>query len=193
MKKVHLQGTIRKDLHKTTTKSLRKSGHLPAIFYGFESDNIACHIPMVDILPWLDTIKPFFIELTLEGNSYDCIINEVQYHPVNDLPLHIDLLQITNKRPIRLNIPIEFVGKAPGILKGGELAIKKRTIPVRALPKDMPEKLSVDISSLELGEKITVNAIPKGNYTILAQPQIPIANIIIPRALRSSKAAEKKE
>lgn len=144
---------------------------------------------MIDLLPLLDSMQPSFIELDLEGKKYKCIINDVQYHPVSDIPLHIDLLLITDKRPIRLHIPISFQGKAPGILKGGELAIKQRTLPVRALPANMPEKLVVDISSLELGEKVTVSAVNKGEYTILTQPQIPVATIIIPRALRS-KAAE---
>ena len=189
MKKVQLEGTLRTDLHKSATKSARKQGLVPAIFYGVEHDNIACYLPMINIRPLLNTIEPRFLELTLQGKQYTCIINEVQYHPVSDIPLHIDLLHITDKRSIRLDIPVEFTGKAPGILKGGELAIKKRTVAVRALPAKMPEKLSVDISSLDLGEKVTVSAIEKGDYTILAQPQIPVAVIMIPRALRS-KAAE---
>ena len=192
MKKVQLQGTLRKDLDKSATKSARKQGLVPAIFYGFQHENIACYLPMIDIMPLLDTIEPHFIELTLEGKKYMCIINEVQYHPVSDIPLHVDLLHITDERTIRLDIPVIFTGEAPGILKGGELAIKKRTIAVRALPKKMPQKLTVDISALDLGDKITVSAIEKGDYTVLAQPQIPLAVIMIPRALRS-KAAESSE
>lgn len=188
MKTVHLHATPRKNLHKAATKVLRKEGYVPVMLYGFSQPNTACTLPMVDLLPLLDTITPHFIELKLDKKNYTCILNEVQYHPVSDIPLHIDLLHITDERPIRLDIPVSFTGEAPGILKGGELAVKKRTIPVRALPKHMPEKLTIDISQLDLGDKVTVQAIPQGDYTLLTQPQVPVAVVMIPRALRSKTA-----
>ena len=192
MKKTQLQGILRKDLSNSATKAARNKGLVPTILYGFQKENISCLLPMIDLLPLLDSMAPSFIELDLEGKKYRCIINDVQYHPVSDIPLHIDLLHITDKRPIRLHIPLSFQGDAPGILQGGELAVKQRTLPIKALPANMPEKLLVDISSLGLGEKVTVSAISKGKYEILAQPQIPVAAIMIPRALRS-KAAESED
>lgn len=189
MKEIQLQGTLRKDLSKSATKTARNNGLVPTILYGYQKKEITCLLPMIELLPLLDSMTPSFIALDLAGQKHRCIINDVQYHPVSDIPLHLDLLHISDKRPIRLNIPLSFRGDAPGILKGGELAIKQRTLPVKALPADMPQKLSVDISSLELGEKVTVGAVKKGKYEILVQPQIPVASIMIPRALRS-KATE---
>lgn len=193
MKKVQLISTLREKLNPSATKSLRNDGRVPAVLYGSKTKNINLSLPMIDILPLLDTIQPSFIALTLEGKVYDCIIKEVQYHPVSDSPLHIDFLQVDESKQIRLNIPLTFTGKAPGILKGGELSVRKRTLSVRALPKDMPEKLIVDISSLELGEKAVVSKIKKGSYTILDQPQIPVVSVVIPRALRSKEAGEGEE
>lgn len=193
MKKISLNATLRTDLRKPTTKKARKNGEVMAILYGYKQKNIACSLPMIDVNEIVDTIEPCFIELKLEGKSYRCIINDVQYHPVSDIVLHVDLLQINEERPIRLDIPVVFEGKekSPGLLSGGELAIKKRTVSVKALPKNMPEKLAVDVSSLNLGEKITVGEAPKGDYTIVPQPQIPLAIVNIPRALRSKEASEK--
>ncbi|MEM7361770.1 MAG: 50S ribosomal protein L25 [Bacteroidota bacterium] len=190
MKKVRLSATPRNDLSKSVTKEARKQGQVPAVLYGLHQETIHCFLPMEKLLPLLDTIEPCFIELMLEGKEYTCIINESQFHPVSDIPLHIDLFSITNERPIRLEIPVIFKGKkeSPGLLKGGELAIKKRTVTVKSLPKEMPQELTVDVSSLELGQKITVNSIEKGPYTILSQSQIPLAIVMIPRALRSKEA-----
>ena len=190
MKKVRLSATPRTHLSKRVTKEARKKGQVPAVLYGLHQENIHCFLAMEELLPLLDTIEPCFIELTLQGKTYTCIINEDQYHPVSDIPLHIDLLSITNERPIRLEIPVVFEGmkQSTGLLQGGELAIKKRTVTVKALPEQMPQQLTVDISGLDLGQKVTVSAIAKGPYSVVSQPQIPLAIIMVPRALRSKEA-----
>ena len=190
MKTVRLTGISRTLSTKSASKQLRRKALIPTIFYGYKQKNIALSLSMVEVEPLLDTSTPCFIELVLDKKTYRCIINDVQYHPVSDMPLHIDLLHISEDRPITLDIPLTFEGKSPGILKGGELAIKKRTLPIKALPKNMPNKLTVDVSHLDLGEKVDVRSIKAEKFTVEAAPQIPLATIMIPRALRSSKAAE---
>lgn len=190
MKTVRLTGISRTLSTKSANKQLRKKALIPTIFYGYKQDNILLSLSMVEVEALLDTTDPCFIELALDKKTYRCIINDVQYHPVSDMPLHIDLLHISEDRSITLDIPLTFEGKSPGIQKGGELAIKKRTLPIKALPKHMPQKLTVDISHLDLGEKVDVRSIKTDNFTVEAAPQIPLATIMIPRALRSSKAAE---
>ena len=197
MKKIAINAAPRTDLTKTFTKSLRKRGQVPAVIYGNEGESIPCIVSMVEIAPVIDTLVPHFIELTLEGKTYLTIINEreVQYHPVSGLIWHVDFLRISENHPIKMEIPVTFTGQenAPGLLQGGELAVKMRTLWVEALPKNMPEVIPVDVSALKLGQKITIKAAPQDNYTILNQMHIPLAVVNIPRALRSQGVTKDAE
>lgn len=194
MNTVRIDGTLRKDFSKAATKKARKEGLVPANFYGHEQSNIHFYIPLVELLELLNWIEPCLIELNIEGKKYKSVLRMAahDFHPVNDMPIHADFLKVSDKKPITLAVPLAFSGASPGIQKGGELAVIQSTLPVKALVQDMPEKLNVDITGLELGEKITVKSINAGKIEILASSQTPVARILIPRALRS-KASEKEE
>jgi large subunit ribosomal protein L25 len=132
-----------------------------------------------------------FVDLTIEGAAYQCILQDIQFHPVSEMILHVDFLQIFADKRVKMQIPTMLIGKAPGVIQGGSLARKLRKLPILAYPKDMPAYIQVDVATLELGQMVRVRDIKIENYTILASPTIPVASVEIPRALRS--AAGKSE
>mmetsp|Transcript_10369 Transcript_10369/g.24011 ORF Transcript_10369/g.24011 Transcript_10369/m.24011 type:complete len:170 (+) Transcript_10369:933-1442(+) len=139
------------------------------------------------------TSDVYFVHLVIASTTYLCIIQDIQFHPVSEMILHVDFLQITDSKKIKMQIPTLLMGKAPGVVQGGNLAKKLRKLPVLAYPKNMPASIQIDVSALDLGQMVRVRDIKTENYSILALPTIPVASVEIPRALRSAASKAEEE
>lgn len=185
MKTLDIIGYPRENLGKREARKLRKAANAPGVLYG-GSSQIHFYTPMMLLKKLLYTPDAHFVNLTISGTTYACILQDVQFHPVSEMILHIDFLQIFTEKQVKMQIPTALVGEAPGVIQGGNLTKKLRRLPILAYPKDMPSHISLDISNLELGQIARVRDIKTANYTILVAPNIPVASVEIPRALRSS-------
>lgn len=193
MKTIEIIGYKRANLGKQEAKRLRQEANAPCVLYGGK-EQIHFHTPMALLKDLVYTPNAHFVQLTVEGKEYQCILQDIQFHPVSEMILHVDFLQIFENKQVRMHIPTQVTGTAPGIAKGGILAQKLRKLPVLAYPKDMPGHIEVDISPLDLGGLARVRDIKTQHYTILVSPSIPVVSIEIPRALRSAAGkAEAKE
>ena len=191
MKTLEITGYKRSNSGKAATKRLRQEGQVPCVLYGGK-EHVHLHIDMVALKGVIYTPDVFFINLHVEGATYTCIVKEQQFHPVNEMVLHVDFLQIFEDKKIQMYIPIRPVGISPGVAKGGLLLKKLRRLRVFALPKHMPSYIDVDISSLDLGNTAKVKNLAPKNYVIQEQPNIPVVSIGIPRALRSQESEKAK-
>lgn len=195
MKTIEIIGYQRANLGKQEAKRLRQEANAPCVLYGGK-EQIHFHTPMALLRDLVYTPDAHFVHLTIEGKEYKCILQDIQFHPVSEMILHVDFLQIFESKQVKMHIPTKVIGSAPGVTKGGNLALKLRKLPVMAYPKDMPDYIEVDVAGLDLGQMARVRDIKTKDYTILAASGIPVVSIEIPRALRSaaSKAeAETKE
>ena len=192
MKTIEIIGYKRANLGKKEAKQLRKEANAPCVLYGGQ-EQVHFHTPMALLRDLVYTPEAHFVHLSIDDKHYRCILQDIQFHPVNEMILHVDFLQILDDKPIKMQIPTQVIGKAPGVTKGGSLAKKLRKLPIVAYPKDMPAHIEVDISALELGQMVRVRDIKTTNYTILAAPGIPVASIEIPRALRSATSKTEDE
>lgn len=192
MKVIEILGYKRANLGKAEAKKLRAAAQVPGVLYGGTAQ-VHFYVPMVLLRELVYTPHAHFIDLNIEGSIYRCIVQEMQFHPVSEMMLHVDFLQIFDDKKIKMHIPTAFVGKAIGVAKGGTLSKKQRKLLIAAYPKDMPSMVHIDVSDLDLGQIIRVHHIPIGNYTILALPNTPVASIEIPRALRSAASKEEKK
>ena len=190
MKTIEIIGYKRANLGKQEAKRLRQEANVPCVLYGGKAQ-IHFHSPMALLRGLVYTPDAHFVHLTIEGKEYRCILQDIQFHPVSEMILHVDFLQIFESKQVKMQIPTMVTGNAPGVTKGGSLALKLRKLPVLAYPKDMPAHIEVDVSSLDLGQMARVRDIKAQHYTILTAPGIPVVSIEIPRALRS--AASKVE
>lgn len=189
MKTIEIIGYKRANLGKSDAKKLREEGNVPCVVYG-EEGQIHFYAPMILFRPLIYTPEVYFVNLNIEGEVFQCILQDVQFHPVSDLILHADFLILHDEKPIKMGIPVEFTGRAPGIQKGGKLQVKLRKILMKALPKDMPEKITVDIGTMELGDTIKVKDIEERNFEILNSPRVTIAAVSIPRLARMAEEEE---
>lgn len=193
MKTVEIIGYKRANLGKTEAKRLREEGMVPCVVYGGDHQ-IHFYAPMILFRELVYTDEAHFALLTIEGEPepFEAIIQDVQFHPVSEIIMHADFLQLFRGTPIKMNIPVHPVGLAPGIQQGGKLIRKVKYLQVKALPKNMPEYIEVDVSKLTLGKSIKVGELETGEYEILNSPLVTLAGIEVPRALRG-KSLEDEE
>ena len=194
MKTVEIIGYKRANLGKTEAKRLREEGMVPCVVYGGEKQ-IHFYAPMILFRDLVYTDEAHFALLTIEGEPepFEAIIQDVQFHPVSEIIMHADFLQLFRGTPIKMNIPVHPVGQAPGISQGGKLIRKIKYLQIKALPKNMPEFIEVDVSNLGLGKSIKVGELEVGEYEILNSPLVTLAGIEVPRALRGKDLDEEGE
>lgn len=167
---------------KDNLEALRKAGQVPAVFYGMANPTTPISISNIEFKKvWHKAGESSAVELTVDGKKVDVLIHDVQTHPVNDEPIHVDFLAIDMNKKIKVNIPIEFEGVSPAVKSGiGNLVKVMHEIEVEALPKDLPHNLVADISTLvDTSSQITVADIklPAG-VVVTLEPTEVIASII---------------
>ena len=170
MKTVSMSGSSRESVGKKDAKLQRSEGRIPCVLYGgkeqykFVAEEKSFHQIVF-------TPDSFFIKLTIDGISHDCVLKDIQYHPVSDTILHADFIEFEQDKLLTMSVPVKFTGNAPGLIKGGELVKKFRKLNIRALPADMPEAVVIDISDLDIDQKIIISEIPQEKFKILEKPE----------------------
>lgn len=188
MKSLEIIGYNRANLGKKGSKDLRAEGYVPCVMYGGK-EQVHFYSPMILFKELLYTPNVYQVDLNVEGTHYKCILQDAQFHPVNEVILHVDFLELDENKPVKMEVPVRYVGTAPGVQKGGKLVSKLRKIKIKATAANIPDYIDVDISDLELGKSVKVGDIKSEAYTLLSNASTPIATVEIPRALKG-KAAE---
>lgn len=191
MRTIEIIGYKRANLGKSDAKRLRVDGNVPCVLYG-GGEQIHFYAPMILFRELVYTPNSAFVKLNIEGDVHEAILQDVQFHPVNELILHADFLELHEGRRIKMDIPFHFVGVAPGIEQGGKLMVKLRKVSIKALPKDMPEFIDMDVSSLNLGDSIKIKDIEVKDFTILNNPRITIATVSVPRMILEEEPEEEE-
>lgn len=187
MKTIDFIGYERTDLSKSATKSLRNEGNVPCVLYGAE-DHVHFHAPAYLFNALVNTPDVAFVNINVEGKEYRCILQDIQYHPVSDMIMHADFRELTAGKKVKMDIPIKLTGTAPGVMEGGVLVRKLRQATIKALPKNMPEFLELDISKLKLGQSLKVKDLHFEDGEILNSERITVTSVEVPRALRGKSA-----
>ncbi len=189
MRKLEITGFKRANLGKGDAKKLRAEGNVPCVIYGGEKQ-VHFYAPMILFRDLVYTPEAAFVDVNIEGRIYEAILQDIQFHPVSDMILHADFLELHKGKPIKMDIPVKFHGTAPGVIKGGRLMPKVRQVKVKALPDHMPDSIDVDISGLDLGKSIKVKDLEEKDFSILNPPRVTIAIVSIPRNMRSAEEEE---
>ena len=186
MKTIEIIGYRRANLGKVESQKLRDEGSVPCVLYG-GNEQIHFHSPMVLFRELVYTNEAHFVHFNIEGEEGQAILQEVQFHPVSEVILHADFLRISDDRKIKMSIPARLVGQAPGVSKGGALVSKRSALKVYGFPKDMPDHIDVDVSTLDFHHAVKVGDIKIANLELLDPKQASVAVVEVPR---SAKLAE---
>lgn len=188
MKSVSISGSLRANVGKKDAKALRAQDRVPCVLYGGK-EQIAFSAPTIAFKPLIYTPNVHTVNLDLDGKKINAIVQEVQYHKINDKIIHIDFLEIVSGKPVVMNIPVKTKGNAPGVLAGGKLNKKLKTLRTKGLIEDMPDFIELDISKLEIGQGIRVGDINLKGITFLNAPNVTVVNVQVTRAVAEEPTA----
>ena len=192
MKTALLSGSLRGSVGKKDANQLRNEGRVPGVLYG-AGEQKHFSVKELDISKLVINPDVFRINLEVDGNSFDCIIQEVQFHPVTDRIVHLDLLQVIPGKQVRVELPLRTTGTAVGVIAGGRLSMLFRRIPVRGLADDLPEVITIDVSPLNIGDNVRVKDLDVPNCTLLLNDSTLLAAVKRTRAAMSAASGEEDE
>ncbi|MDR0270249.1 50S ribosomal protein L25 [Paenibacillus sp.] len=174
-------------------RKLRESGRIPAVVYGFQADNIPLSVNAKELMKVARTGRTEMFQLKVEGTSdFNVIIKDFQKK--SGFVTHVDFLQISANKPLKVRVPIEFHGIAEGTKAGGVLQHLEKELEVEALPANLPASIQVDISHLNMGDKLVASDVklPEG-VTLVASPVEVIATVTASRAAVETETATPAE
>jgi large subunit ribosomal protein L25 len=183
MKTVEIVGYKRANLGKSESHRLRNEGFVPCVVYGGEGQ-VHFYAPAILFRDLVYTNEAHFVHLNIEGKESQAILQEVQFHPVSEIILHADFLQIEEGRKVKMDIPVNLVGLAPGVSKGGTLVRKKASLKVYGFPKDMPDHIDVSVAELDFHHAVKVGDMKMEGLEFLDPKASAIATVEVPRAAK---------
>ena len=197
MKSINVAGSLRTETGKKGTRELRKGDMIPCVLYGVEKDEngapkaTAFSVTNAAVRNLIYSPDIFVVNLSIDGKECKAVLKEIQFHPVKDNILHIDFYQVTEDKPIVMEVPIKLNGLAEGVKAGGKLVAQVRKLKVKALYNQIPEKLDIDVTSLALGKTIKVAVLSFDGLEIVTSKEVVVCGVKMTRNARSAAEANK--
>lgn len=198
MKSITIKGQKRESVGKKATKAVRDAGFVPCVIYGGNQPvHFAADERAFKNLVYTPNAHTVVVELE-SGEKIDCILQDIQFHPVSDKILHVDFFQLDEQKEIVMEVPVKVTGKSPGIMAGGVLRLNMRRLKVKALPKNLPDFIEANITPLEMGNKLYVTKIATDNFKIMHPDNTVVCQVRVSRAAmkaaqEAAKAAKETE
>lgn len=186
MKSFAISGSPRENVGKRDAKELRYQGLVPAVLYGGKTQTHFA-VSAAELKPVIYTPVVHFIDITVGNVKSTAIIQDIQFHPLTEQILHVDFLELDEKKPVAIEIPIRLTGTSPGVKMGGKLVQKLRKLRIKALPKDHLDTIDVNIESLEVGKSVRVGDLQFDKLTITNAKEDTIVSVTTSRALRQAE------
>lgn len=167
MKSITINGSQRESVGKKSTKALRNAGQVPCVIYGGDKP-LHFSAPELAFSKLVYTASAHTVVITLDnGEAYNAIMQDIQFHAVTDRILHIDFYQIFENKSITMEIPVQVVGASIGVLNGGTLRRPYRKLKVKAIPSKLPDFIEIDITPLKIGSKLYITELENADYSFL--------------------------
>ncbi|MGN0214867.1 MAG: 50S ribosomal protein L25 [Muribaculaceae bacterium] len=220
MKTFTLTASPRTDLGKKATKALRAEGKIPAVLNGGEVVNLPFEgtlkdgqkiveisenrtantkkaiittdlvVAKEDVRKLIYTPEIFVIELTVNGETKKAVLKDIQFHPVTDEILHIDLLEVNETKPVVMEVPVALEGHAEGVKAGGKLSLSMKKLKVKAIYTAIPERIVVNIDNIKLGQSLKVGALHYEGLELINSKNAVVCAVQLTRAARGQQAAQ---
>ena len=188
MKSVTIKGQVRASLGKKDSKKLRAQELVPAVLYGGETP-IHFAVPFSELRQVIYTPSVYLLDIEIDGKVHKAMMQDVQWHAVEEQILHIDFLKIQEGKPIKIDVPIKVSGMAKGIKAGGKLKTNLRRLKVKANAEDLPDTIKIDVTKLGIGQSIKVANLSVPNVEFLDSKSNVVVTVAITRAAKSAAGA----
>ncbi|MBJ2188097.1 MAG: 50S ribosomal protein L25 [Muribaculaceae bacterium] len=213
MKTFKLAAQPRTELGKKATKALRSQNLIPVVLNGGEIINLPFTgtlkpgeklveigngkgLVTTDLVVSNDAVRKliytpdiFAIELDLNGEKRMAVLKDIQFHPVKDTILHIDLLAVNDNKPVVVEVPVKLEGHAEGVKAGGKLSLSMKKLKVKALYTAIPERLIINVDNLGLGKTLQVGELNFDNLELMNAKNAVVCAVQLTRAARGAAAA----
>ncbi|MEE9460631.1 MAG: 50S ribosomal protein L25/general stress protein Ctc [Bacteroidales bacterium] len=196
MKTLEIKGALRQDLGKKESKDLRKQKLVPCVMYGGEKNlHFSAHENQFKKLVYTPDV--YLVKLEVDGQAFDAVMQDIQFHPVSDSIIHIDFVQVFPDKKVTVNLPVRLTGSSVGLLEGGKLRQRRHYLKVNGLIKDMPDRLEIDLTDMNIGESIKIGDLVYDNLEILDPPRAMVVGVVssrlIAKGLREALPEEVEE
>ena len=190
MKSITIQGAKRESVGKKSTKALRDAELVPCVVYGgAEPLNFSTDEKSFKNLVY--TPEAHTVELVIDGETIPAVLQDIQFHPITDKILHVDFYQLSEDKPVVMEVPVKITGRSKGVMAGGVLRQSFRKLRVRALPANLPDEIEVDITPLKIGGKVYVGDIKSESFTFMHPDNAVVAAVKMSRtAMKGGAAAD---
>ena len=213
MKTFQLNAEPRTDLGKKAAKQLRAEGKIPVVLNGGEIIELPYNgtlragekiveigngkaLITTDIIVTNDDVRNlvytpdiFAIELNLNGEKRMAVLKDIQFHPVKDTILHMDLLEVNDKKPVAIEVPVKLEGHAEGVKAGGKLTLSMKKLRVKAIYTEVPERLVINVDHLGLGKTLQVGELAFEGLELMNAKNAVVCAVQLTRAARGAAAA----
>lgn len=194
MREIALSAEMRSRTGKGGARTARRDGKIPGVMYGPETEPVSLNVNQRELSSVLRHAgRSSIVNLSIGGKESKVLIRELQRDPVTSDVLHVDFHAISMDKPISVSIPISFVGESAGVKIGGIMQTTMRELAISCLPTNIPDKVEVDVSELNIGDSIHVSDITVENVEILAEARRTIVVIAAPTVIKSTTTAEEEE
>ena len=187
METIVINGTPRTELGKKATRALRKAGNTPCNLYGGK-ETLNFYAPTSSFRKLIFTPEFRVAEINLEGKTYTAIVKDSQFEPILGAMLHLDFQELVDDVKVKVSVPLRLKGTPKGITDGGVLEVVFKKLTIMALPKDLPNSIEVDISTMQLGDIKRIKDIQLPGITIMHAASNPFVRLQIPRAVKAEAA-----
>ena len=196
MKEISVKGTLRTELGKKASRELRKANSVPCNLYGEAKDENGKPVAKAfvttndELRNLIYSPDIYTVNLNIDGAECKAILKEIQFHPVKDNILHVDFYEITDTKPIIMEVPIKLEGLAEGVKAGGKLVANVRKLKDKAVYSNIPEKLVINVAHLGLGKTIKVGELNFEGLELMNSTEVVVCQV---KMTRSAMAAAQKK
>jgi large subunit ribosomal protein L25 len=188
MKHFEINATLRTDVGKKASKKIRKEEKIPCVIYGGEK-TLHFYTSQSDVRKFIYTPEVMFANINLEGKSYPPIVKENQFHPISDKNNHLDFYELNDAKPLKIQIPLLITGSSPGVKAGGKLKQNMRKVTVKGLMNDIPDKVEINISELNIGDSIRIRDLKSDKLEFVDTKTNIVVTIITMRGVTATEEA----
>lgn len=198
MKEINVKGTVRTDLGKKAAREIRKANAVPCNLYGEAKTEdgkplaVSFTVTNDELRNLIYSPDIYTVNLNIDGKECKAILKEIQFHPVKDTVMHVDFYEITDQKPIIMEVPIKLEGLAEGVKAGGKLVANVRKLKVKAVYTNIPERLIINVSHLGLGKTIKVGELHFEGMELMNSSEVVVCQVKMTRSAMAAAAASKK-
>lgn len=190
MKTLTITAAKREQYGKKAAKDIRREGMIPCVLSG-AGETISFSIDAKEVKPLIYTPNSYIVELVIDGQSYNAVMREVQFHPIREQVLHIDFYRVQEGKPVAISVPVRLTGNAEGVKVGGKLVLSARKVTVSAPLDKLPDEVVVDVTTLGVGKTIFVGDLQIEGLKFLTPATTAVCAVRVTRASRGAEAAGK--